>query len=74
MPARAWSVTAPGAPPEALDLLSKMITWSPDKRLTVTEAMQHPYFAAILEEEDLHVTRAACPLNEQELCGIARQL
>ncbi|GJJ11073.1 hypothetical protein Clacol_005304 [Clathrus columnatus] len=34
-----------GADVQAIDLLSKMITWDPDKRLTVTEALSHPWLA-----------------------------
>ena len=32
---------------EALDLLSKMLVYDKNKRITPAEAMQHPYFAPI---------------------------
>lgn len=35
--------------PEGLDLLSKMLVYDKNKRITPTEAMQHPYFAPIRE-------------------------
>lgn len=31
--------------PPVLDLISKMITWDPDRRLTVIEALEHPWLA-----------------------------
>ena len=31
--------------PLAFDLLSKMLAFSPDRRITVAEAIAHPYFA-----------------------------
>jgi casein kinase II subunit alpha len=33
--------------PEGLDLLSKMLVYDKNKRITPTEAMKHPYFAPI---------------------------
>lgn len=35
--------------PEGLDLLSKMLVYDKNKRITPTEAMQHPYFAPVRE-------------------------
>jgi len=34
--------------PEGLDLLSKMLQYDKNKRITPTEAMKHPYFAPIV--------------------------
>ena len=39
----------PGANPVALDLLQKMLILNPDKRITVDEALSHPYF------DNLHI-------------------
>lgn len=33
----------PSCPPEAVDLLSKLLVFNPDKRLTAEEALEHPY-------------------------------
>lgn len=37
------------APPEAIDLLKKLLLFDPEKRITVEQALQHPYLA------DLHL-------------------
>ncbi|KAF0697044.1 Aste57867_12228 [Aphanomyces stellatus] len=37
----------PGAPSEALDLLSKLLKFNPAKRLTVDEALAHPFLAEV---------------------------
>ncbi|XP_029448193.1 mitogen-activated protein kinase 15 isoform X2 [Rhinatrema bivittatum] len=43
-------------PPEAIDLVKKLLVFNPDKRLTAEEALQHPY-----------VKRFHCPLREPSL-------
>ncbi len=40
-----WEEKIPKANPLALDLLQKMLSFSPDKRISVHEAIRHPYFA-----------------------------
>jgi len=39
-----WEEKIPGANPLALDLLQKMLSFSPTKRISVHEAIRHPYF------------------------------
>jgi serine/threonine protein kinase len=39
-----WEEKIPGANPLALDLLQKMLCFSPNKRITVHDAIRHPYF------------------------------
>ncbi|KAK8396499.1 hypothetical protein O3P69_005503 [Scylla paramamosain] len=34
-----------GAPPDAIDLLEKLMVFNPDKRLTAEQALRHPYVA-----------------------------
>lgn len=36
----------------ALDLLSKMLVFDPLKRITVEEALQHPYLAKLHDKDD----------------------
>jgi len=42
-----FSKIYPKANPLALDLLEKMLTFSPTKRISVEEALSHPYLAAL---------------------------
>lgn len=35
----------PSVPPDALDLLQRLLVFNPDKRLTAEEALQHAYVA-----------------------------
>ena len=39
-----WEEKIPHATPIALDLLQKMLTFSPERRISVEEAIKHPYF------------------------------
>jgi serine/threonine protein kinase len=34
-----------GANPDAIDLIRKMLAFDPQKRITVDEALEHPYMA-----------------------------
>ena len=40
------------ANPEAIDLLKKLLTFDPDRRINVTEALAHPYLKDLHLEED----------------------
>jgi serine/threonine protein kinase len=42
----------PNAPPEILDLLDKMLDLNAFRRITVEEALKHPFLASLHEEED----------------------
>lgn len=42
----------PGCPPEGISLLKRMIRFNPYQRITVYEALRHPFFAPIRKEED----------------------
>uniref|UniRef100_A0A2P2JGW4 Mitogen-activated protein kinase n=1 Tax=Rhizophora mucronata TaxID=61149 RepID=A0A2P2JGW4_RHIMU len=39
----------PGAHPLAIDLLQRMLVFDPSRRITVTEALQHPYMSALYD-------------------------
>lgn len=40
-----WPKMYPEAPPEALDLLSKMLEYDPAKRISASEALSHPFLS-----------------------------
>nr|AAR04351.1 putative MAPK [Tetrahymena thermophila] len=44
---QSWQSLYPKANPLALDLLSKMLTFNPEKRYTVKECIEHPYFEGL---------------------------
>jgi mitogen-activated protein kinase 1/3 len=44
-----FSVLYPQADPLALDLLQRMLVFDPSKRITVTEALHHPYMAGLFD-------------------------
>lgn len=53
------------APKEALDLLKKMLTFDFNKRITVEEALKHPYLADLHLPED-EPSRSEVPFYEFE--------
>uniref|UniRef100_A0A1J3DJX7 mitogen-activated protein kinase n=1 Tax=Noccaea caerulescens TaxID=107243 RepID=A0A1J3DJX7_NOCCA len=48
-PGKSLSRLYPGANVLAIDLLQKMLVFDPSKRISVTEALQHPYMAALYD-------------------------
>ncbi len=42
-----WRKKFPEADPLAIDLMSKMMAFDPRKRITVTEALAHPWLAQL---------------------------
>eukprot|EP00828_Plagiopyla_frontata_P047737 TRINITY_DN8920_c0_g2_i2.p1 TRINITY_DN8920_c0_g2~~TRINITY_DN8920_c0_g2_i2.p1 ORF type:complete len:298 (+),score=40.30 TRINITY_DN8920_c0_g2_i2:122-895(+) len=53
----------PKASPEALDLLKKFLIFDPTKRITVNEALNHPYLATFHCPEDEPVTKPVEPVD-----------
>jgi len=47
-----WKLTCPGATEEALDLLSKLLKFDPDERITAAEALKHPFLKEYNEYTD----------------------
>ena len=47
-----FSKLFPTASPEALDFLQKSLTFDPKKRMTVEQALEHPYLSAYHDPED----------------------
>lgn len=58
---QSWQNLFPKANPVGLDLLNKMLTFNPQKRLTVEECLSHPYFEGIHNPEEEPVCNA--PFN-----------
>ncbi|AFZ80232.1 mitogen-activated protein kinase 2, putative [Theileria equi strain WA] len=55
-----------GTSGEAIDLLSKMLTFNPSKRITVKEALQHPYFSNITKGKEIseYSEKIRLPFND----------
>jgi serine/threonine protein kinase len=49
---RSFTKLFPGANPQALDLLKKMLCFNPRKRCSVDEALAHPYLSELHRESD----------------------
>lgn len=47
-----WSRLYPKSDPKALDLLDKMLTFNPHKRITVENALAHPYLEQYYDPDD----------------------
>eukprot|EP00758_Cryptobia_borreli_P011652 Tbor_TRINITY_DN5680_c0_g2::TRINITY_DN5680_c0_g2_i1::g.9023::m.9023/K04371/MAPK1_3; mitogen-activated protein kinase 1/3 len=57
-PQRPWAQVCPEAGEDAIDLLSKLLAFNPNTRITADEALRHPYFAQYFDEEELHEEHA----------------
>lgn len=44
-----WEEKIPGINHLAVDLLNKLLSFNPNKRISVEEAIQHPYFSNFAE-------------------------
>ena len=47
-----WTRLYPNAHPQALDLLEKMLTFNPHRRIKVEQALEHPYFEQYYDPTD----------------------
>lgn len=41
----------PNASPEATDLILKLLVYNPDNRITASQALKHPWFHELREQE-----------------------
>lgn len=51
-----WSELLRGATAEEVDLIKKMLTWDPTRRITAEEAIEHPYFKQLHDPMDEPIT------------------
>ncbi len=51
-PKQPWQRLYPQADPKALDLLDKMLTFNPNKRITVEGSLAHPYLEQYYDPAD----------------------
>ncbi|KAJ1735559.1 mitogen activated protein kinase [Coemansia sp. RSA 1939] len=59
MPKVSWDRIFPAATPVALDLLEKMLDFDPSTRITVEDALAHPYLKAYHNPDD----EVTCPVS-----------
>ena len=52
-----------GANPEAIDLLRKMLTYDPEERITVGDALAHPYLKQLHFPDDEPTTDPVCAFD-----------
>jgi serine/threonine protein kinase len=61
-------------PPVAVDLLKKMLTFDPKKRITVDDALEHPYLSALHCPEDEPTTEPVSAFDfEFEIYDLKRE-
>jgi serine/threonine protein kinase len=53
----------PDAPAEALDLLDRMLDLNPNTRITINEALEHPFLASLHDEEDEPTFKGTCDFS-----------
>ncbi|EAN85754.1 putative mitogen activated protein kinase [Trypanosoma cruzi] len=61
-----WRAKYPKASEEALDLLKRMLVFHPDKRITVDEALRHPFLAELYDEQYETINIPLFSFDEQE--------
>eukprot|EP00762_Andalucia_godoyi_P006367 ANDGO_05814.mRNA.1 Extracellular signal-regulated kinase 1 len=50
-----WQNLLPDAPPDSLDLISRMLKYDPRQRISAVDAMRHPFFQDLFEQEDIEL-------------------
>ena len=56
-PGKPFESIIKSANPQALDLLKRLLEFNPDKRITVNEAISHPYLASLYYPDDEPTTK-----------------
>ncbi|KAI5655433.1 hypothetical protein M9H77_32620 [Catharanthus roseus] len=65
-PKQQFSARFPNKPPLAIDLLEKMLVFDPSKRITVEEALCHPYLRSLHDINDEPVCPAPFSFNFEQ--------
>ncbi|PAV65767.1 hypothetical protein WR25_19715 [Diploscapter pachys] len=71
-PKQPWSRLYPGADPRALDLLEKMLTFNPNNRIDIEQALAHPYLEQYYDPNDEPVCEEPFTL-EMELDDLPKE-
>jgi mitogen-activated protein kinase 1/3 len=53
IPKKNWKTKFPNANPSVFELLDGFLHFNPEKRMNVEEALKHPYFEEIFDEEEI---------------------
>lgn len=61
----------PDAHPDALDLLERMLKFDPRRRISVEDALSHPYVASIRGEEPSAPSESLRTVNPALACCVA---
>eukprot|EP00128_Syssomonas_multiformis_P015072 Colp12_sorted_trinity150504_noHs@20263 len=61
-----WATIFPGADANALDLLDRLLAFSPKRRITLDEALAHPYLEQYYDPEDEPVLEEPLMFNPAE--------
>jgi len=62
-PQRSLQSLLPTAPADALDLMSKLLVFNPDRRLSIEDAIRHPYLAQFHNPKDEPVLSSPVPIS-----------
>lgn len=63
----------PGADPRAISLLSQLLTFDPDKRLTAEQALAHPYLSELrVESEERVYEGSAVDFGFEDVKGVTK--
>nr|CDS31779.2 mitogen activated protein kinase [Hymenolepis microstoma] len=62
-----WNRRYPNASPQALDLLDRLLAFNPASRITVEEALQHPYLRSFYEPKDEPVCENPFEYEEEKV-------